>query len=809
MSTLRISDAPLIPDVDGTEKIPTGGRGDYAISVDQIKDHIFEDVGKELVGLGNVDNTSDIDKPVSTAQQAALNLKADKTYVDNNLDLKADKTNVYTRSETTLALSKKADLVNGVVPENQIPSSFNDVLEFTTPSLPIIGESGKIYVTTDNNKTWRWSGNKYVEISGWNPDSVSKVVTLPTYYTKEVGVDPVTGVADGAYFNVRSSSDDSYVDEYQNIGGVPTPSGKSYPSSNAKWDAIQVVDGDKNQHEINAISKSVVNVAELRNLRGVKNGDTVRTMGHTKIGLGGGTYTFEALSSKTDNNGSYIASSVASGTWVLISKLHFENFGVINDETDQSAKIQNAINFILENKIKLIEFEKPNEYAISKHVSFYQEAVGVGQLPSRKIIVKFNGARLRLLTDNQVGIEVARDFIRIENPSLVSDKAGCVGIHNGLVVENNDTSLRRSSQFMELISPCTEFLDTAVKFLPNKTLGEGWGSYYHTIIDHSFRSTKIGFDFAECPSADNTTTRVRVFGGNHVGGSSTFLCSNVETLTAIGFASEMLLTPDDRLPDSAACTIYMPSNPDNAETVNGYSVFDGTSENCTRHYNVNGAEVDVLGRYLGSSDPYNLSMLKSNGVINTRGTDGSLLAVGRSSDPNKAPKLLLRRYRDSSPNGGSTFSVFETTDGSGFRLDADSDHENWKGEFQLNFDRLTAPDVIKPRTASEDQIQFKNKLEDKFFRVLFTGDAPTLWGGASWNIHGFNVNPLLDNTTSLGSESKRYSIVNTKNINIFPDASVSPTAIGQMTFELTSDTQLKIKVKGNDGVVRSATLTLV
>jgi len=230
MSTLRISDAPLLPNVEGTEKIPTGGRGDYAISVDQIKDHIFQDVGKELVGLGSVDNTSDLDKPVSTAQQAALNLKADKTYVDTNLDLKADKTSVYTRSETTLALSQKADLVNGVIPENQIPSSFNDVLEFTTPNLPMVGESGKIYVTTDTNKTWRWGGNKYVEISGWNPDSVSKVVTLPTYYTKEAGVDPITGVSDGAYFNVRSADDSTVATEYQNVGGSAVATGKSYPS---------------------------------------------------------------------------------------------------------------------------------------------------------------------------------------------------------------------------------------------------------------------------------------------------------------------------------------------------------------------------------------------------------------------------------------------------------------------------------------------------------------------------------------------------------------------------------------------------
>ena len=38
-------------------------------------------VGKADVGLGNVDNTTDLNKPISTATQTALNLKADKTEI--------------------------------------------------------------------------------------------------------------------------------------------------------------------------------------------------------------------------------------------------------------------------------------------------------------------------------------------------------------------------------------------------------------------------------------------------------------------------------------------------------------------------------------------------------------------------------------------------------------------------------------------------------------------------------------------------------------------------------------------------------
>ena len=45
------------------------------------------EVTKDQVGLGNVDNTSDIDKPISTATQEALDTKVDKTTTVNGYDL--------------------------------------------------------------------------------------------------------------------------------------------------------------------------------------------------------------------------------------------------------------------------------------------------------------------------------------------------------------------------------------------------------------------------------------------------------------------------------------------------------------------------------------------------------------------------------------------------------------------------------------------------------------------------------------------------------------------------------------------------
>jgi hypothetical protein len=55
---------------------------------------------------------------------------------------------------------------NGKVPAAQLPSFVDDVLEYSAKSsFPTTGETGKIYVDTSTNKTYRWSGSAYVEIS--------------------------------------------------------------------------------------------------------------------------------------------------------------------------------------------------------------------------------------------------------------------------------------------------------------------------------------------------------------------------------------------------------------------------------------------------------------------------------------------------------------------------------------------------------------------------------------------------------------------------------------------------------------------
>lgn len=69
-------------------------------------------------------------------------------------------------TDSDMDISTKADLVNGLVPASQLPSYVDDVLEYANlAALPVTGETGKIYVTLDANKIYRWSGSTYIEVS--------------------------------------------------------------------------------------------------------------------------------------------------------------------------------------------------------------------------------------------------------------------------------------------------------------------------------------------------------------------------------------------------------------------------------------------------------------------------------------------------------------------------------------------------------------------------------------------------------------------------------------------------------------------
>ena len=74
---------------------------------------------------------------------------------------------------------------SGKVPSAQLPSYVDDVLEYANlAAFPVTGSSGIIYVTQDTNKTYRWTGSAYVEISP-SPGTTDSLTEGSTnlYYT--------------------------------------------------------------------------------------------------------------------------------------------------------------------------------------------------------------------------------------------------------------------------------------------------------------------------------------------------------------------------------------------------------------------------------------------------------------------------------------------------------------------------------------------------------------------------------------------------------------------------------------------------
>lgn len=98
------------------------------------------------------------DTLITPAEDGAL---TSKKYVDDEVAKKISST------EKGVANGVATLDENGLVPSSQLPSYVDDVEECADKATmeAKTGEAGKIYVTVDDGKTYRWSGSAYVEIS--------------------------------------------------------------------------------------------------------------------------------------------------------------------------------------------------------------------------------------------------------------------------------------------------------------------------------------------------------------------------------------------------------------------------------------------------------------------------------------------------------------------------------------------------------------------------------------------------------------------------------------------------------------------
>jgi hypothetical protein len=179
------------PKMDGTASVGTEtkyAKGDHVHPSDtsrvpttrKVNGHALSEdvtVSKGDVGLGNVDNTSDADKPVSTATQTALNGKissTEKGQANGVCPLDAN-----SKVDASYLPSYVDDVVEAYARSGQTALSQNWLATGSASGTVITPEAGVIYILMADsgdysaNTQFRWSGTTYVKMADGGVSSIT------------------------------------------------------------------------------------------------------------------------------------------------------------------------------------------------------------------------------------------------------------------------------------------------------------------------------------------------------------------------------------------------------------------------------------------------------------------------------------------------------------------------------------------------------------------------------------------------------------------------------------------------------------
>lgn len=167
IETIKVNGNALTPDTNKAVLISTPGFSTSLDTTQNTFNAIIESSDRANMSISS-NGENDISVSVSDSSH---NMLIRQLATSNDIRALETKTEDLKNSKLDTSLKGAANGVaeldaNGKVLTSQLPSFVDDVIEAENYAvLPNEGETGKIYVTLDDNKTYRWSGSAYVEIS--------------------------------------------------------------------------------------------------------------------------------------------------------------------------------------------------------------------------------------------------------------------------------------------------------------------------------------------------------------------------------------------------------------------------------------------------------------------------------------------------------------------------------------------------------------------------------------------------------------------------------------------------------------------
>ena len=394
------------------------------------------------------------------------------------------------------------------------------------------------------------------------------------YPTPAAGVDPVTGVTSGSYYNVRSPSDDNFIDEYQNVGGVATPTGKSYPSSSSLSDIRTSKIG------------SFASIAEMNAYTGMIDGQVFFVKSYyapnyalSSPYVGGGERVYKSSLSAVNNGGTII------NGWVLINpKWTLEEWGAKGNDPlfDDSVPIQNAFDFVQQHT-------NANLYSEQEGVTFYLHNPLIltgteAYIPNGNMLnIDFSGVKLAPAVDNLTMLVVNRNHTKISR-LFITNPLSKVNV-TGVLFGSLTPEIKGGTCFSTLEYPTWEYIKTAFKAQPTRTVnGSTAGAYYNEIVSPVVMHTDVGFQFTGNDLAlENQNTRYNIFNPRQIGGDYMFKLECVETLRVFGGSAEFVGNNT-----GTGAVIYQTQKyPNHMIENNGNTFYGLVAEACNRLYDNN------------------------------------------------------------------------------------------------------------------------------------------------------------------------------------------------------------------------------